>query len=317
MRLEGNKAWAILLEDEKLAISLHHSSGKSSWQAGEIMQKAHYKYLEIKARAEKFFKMFHEYFTIYDDQLIPPSVILDRDFKLYLDLVIIKRNKIKEAISKIDNTSYKKTLTREVELSKHLNKLKRHPRPEGRNLFNLILDFDRWNNFRVIPRDMQEPSAFKRRNKNRYRKRVKKLMGLNEIAIEALSKNLVYKKKGKLATKLGYLPLITDSGEGHKILTVHLTKKNLDYISGNELYIFRTQEEAKKLVDTIFEFYLSEKRHCRDGQLFWPLYRDIVRLAINHDEVDKVIPQRKNYQDEDSIDETLARASKIKTRLNL
>ena len=57
---ENNPAWMILIEEEQLALTLHYGPEKSTWQAGEIMKKAHYKYLEIKARGEKFLKIFIE-----------------------------------------------------------------------------------------------------------------------------------------------------------------------------------------------------------------------------------------------------------------
>jgi hypothetical protein len=50
MELLTSKAWGLLTEEEQTALKLQLGLGKSSWQASEIMGKAHYKYLEIKKR---------------------------------------------------------------------------------------------------------------------------------------------------------------------------------------------------------------------------------------------------------------------------
>ena len=42
-----SKAWQILNKDEKTALMLTFNQKKSSWEAGDIMDKSHYKYLEI------------------------------------------------------------------------------------------------------------------------------------------------------------------------------------------------------------------------------------------------------------------------------
>lgn len=38
-----------------------------------------------------------------------------------------------------------------------------------KDTLRLILEFDRWNNFRILPRMLQQPSAFKRRSNKRTR----------------------------------------------------------------------------------------------------------------------------------------------------
>ena len=98
---ENNPAWMILIEEEQLALTLHYGPEKSTWQAGEIMKKAHYKYLEIKARGEKFLKIFIEHYEIYGD-LFPDDLIISPSFRKFLDLTIIQRMQVSNAIKEID-----------------------------------------------------------------------------------------------------------------------------------------------------------------------------------------------------------------------
>jgi len=51
-------AWEWLSETEQRSLFLTLSTGKSSWEAGEMLKISHYKYLEIKERSEEFFKLF-------------------------------------------------------------------------------------------------------------------------------------------------------------------------------------------------------------------------------------------------------------------
>lgn len=55
------KAWDCLTEQEQNSLFLNLSNGLSARETGEILKVSHYKYLEIKARAEKLFKLFSDF----------------------------------------------------------------------------------------------------------------------------------------------------------------------------------------------------------------------------------------------------------------
>lgn len=55
------KAWDCLNEIERQSLFLQLSESKSSWEAGEILKLSHYKYLEIRERSEKFFRLFSDF----------------------------------------------------------------------------------------------------------------------------------------------------------------------------------------------------------------------------------------------------------------
>ena len=70
--------------------------GLSTWEAGEILKMSHYKYLELKARAEKFFKLFSDYFELHPSLVNPKSPIEPR-FRDYIFGAMVKRLPKEEA----------------------------------------------------------------------------------------------------------------------------------------------------------------------------------------------------------------------------
>ena len=58
----------------------------------------------------------------------------------------------------------------------------------------LILEFDRWNNFRVLPIMLQQPSAFKRRLNKKDKIYIKYLLDrIPEFVLEKLKERFYYK----------------------------------------------------------------------------------------------------------------------------
>lgn len=68
------KAWSCLIDKEQQSLFLQLSESKSSWEAGEILKLSHYKYLEIRERSEKFFRLFSDFLRntlLSFDQIVP------------------------------------------------------------------------------------------------------------------------------------------------------------------------------------------------------------------------------------------------------
>ena len=91
-----SKAWNCLREDEKQSFFLQISSGKSAWEAGTIMKRSHYKYVEIREKSQKFFKMFTEFFERHES-IFRPDAPYRRVFMDYIEGCIEKRLSRKEA----------------------------------------------------------------------------------------------------------------------------------------------------------------------------------------------------------------------------
>ena len=289
--MEINKqAMGILTLDEKSSLVLTKVQDKSSWQAGEILGRSHYKYLEIKQRAEKFFEMFTYHYDTYE-QLIPEDVKLSQDFQDYLHYAIEKRQAIKNVITQIENPEYKKVKTRDIVIEKEVLYLKNTKSLHGRNLYNLIMDFDRYNNFRILPKSVQEPSAFKRRNKTRFRKHLNISTTLNPYTLfrirelfEKTTKNL--KKENEGFVVLACYPA------SKEIIRINANDDNLQALSRISLYVFKRKEQAIEYLDLIFDYL--EERNPKKGLKFWPNFRNTVKTALNYGIINNIAPSRKS-----------------------
>lgn len=284
-----DKAWNILKEDEQSALSLTHTFSKSTWQAGEIMNKAHYKYLEIKARAEKFVKMFTAYFE-ETDQLIPDNTFLHRDFVEYLHLSIIQRKTPKEISDSNPDTLLFVDKSRDRLINQEMVKLKEAKDEPHKELYLLIMEFDRWNNHRILPKNLQEPSAFKRRNKSRNLKHLKKISAIPRFTIKRIIAKYQYEGKYK---KL-YVPILTDlHDDRYIVLTVKNYKNTVEDLSKIGLFLFEDKETADDMGYLIEAYINKQQKTCKEGQKFWPKYRLLSEKAINWKEINNIVPVRK------------------------
>lgn len=280
------EAWAILTNDEQTALNLQYGFDKSSWQVGEIMDKSHYKYLEIKYRAEKFLALFTNHFKIYHE-LIPDFLNVDPELKDYFTHCIKKRNKphiITKALKKNDRLGLLQKLTSFIKDLENSEDIHKH------NLLNVIKDFDRWNNFRILPKELQEPSAFKRRVKNTYKKNLKVLKIVNPLIIKKLQEVLGSKKSTGL-----YLPVI---GEAHKIILINLrvSKKCIELNNSLNLYYFKDKKLAEDYITLCRQYLYAPDKSCKDGLEFWPKYREFIQQSANYHEVQKISPNRRRLE---------------------
>lgn len=276
--------FVILKAEEKAALSLQHSQGKSTWQAGEILNKSHYKYLEIKMRAEKFFECFVTHYNTYE-KLIPDSVHVNPIFALYLNLAIERRLPIKEIISKIDDPIYKKTPTREEAIAQEVNLLKDSKSLHAQNLYNTIMEFDRFNNFRVLAKSVQEPSGFKRRNSTRFKKHLKISTTLNPYTIFRIKE--LYKRNTSNLKKPGYVVI------SEEIIRVSTDEKTLKDFARISLYVFREKEKAEEYMALTLA-YTRVDRNPKLGLTFWPKFRSIIQLGMNYNLIHNIAPTRRS-----------------------
>ena len=296
MKKSDNSAWRVLTEDERVALTLSIQYGKSTWQAGEIMGKAHYKYLEIQARAKTFFKLFTIYFEKTNNLIIPEGVAIHPDIAEFIRLTIVHRLGYREAIKEIgNNTPLNINAARERLLEEYMKQLSNDDNPLARDLYDLVLDFDRWNNFRILPTSLQEPSAFKRRNKTRLLKHLRNLKNLHEFHIDRFISK--FRAKNGHLNPL-YLPLISDTFiEGYDVIKIRNKPDIVNYLSTEfRLYVFKDRDDADNY-GYLVETYLNKpKKDCKHGQSFWPKYRTAISKANNYTDVNNIIPRRKNLE---------------------
>lgn len=287
----NEQAWGILREDEKLALTLKHGHGKSTWEAGEIMDKAHYKFLEIEARAKKFLKLFTEHFDTFG-KLIPDGVRMEDRFRTYIELVIGKRESIPEAIYGVGDTVFSILSFRERLVIEEMEKMLRVDKVTYRSLALLILEFDRWNNYRILPREIQEPSAFKRRNKKNDIKNIKNIWELNSYVVELIHKR--YQVPENDTGRLMYVPLPSRLLPVEKYMLVSkFSEKSIRELTKLGLYVFSKKVFAQEFLELIISYKAGNFKHPKEGLKFWPKYRLSTKNALNYNFIQKRIASRK------------------------
>lgn len=291
MKSKNDKAWNILTDEERLVLNLSAVHGKSSWEIGEIVQKAHFKLLEIQKRCVKFFEMFTTHYETYG-VLFPDESVVGKDFREYFQGVIEQRLTPKEAISRMYNSTVWSIKESRVRLiTEGMDKLLDSRNECDRDIFNLIKEFDAWNNFRVLPDNLQEPSAYKRRNKAREAKHLRNISRIPMESIEFIRE--LYEYNGKYQKM--YLPLIhLEFEKGYKIITVRYSQKNIKALTHLYLYVFDNETLANSFADLVVEYFTSEDKSAKSGQKFWPKFRDTRQYAINFQEIENVNVFRKH-----------------------
>lgn len=281
-------AWNILNEDERTALSLSLSFNKSTWESGEIMHKAHFKYLEIQKRARKFLEIFTNHFEKYGG-LFPEHIQISFAFREYLQFTILERKTISKTTKIMEDTSYLIASRRNKLIIKELKRLADHNTEYSNDFYNLIMDFDRWNNFRILPLEVQEPSAFKRRNKVRNVKHLKNITGLPQYSVLKLIEYYGYNGK---YPKL-YLPIISPYVQGGwKVIMVKNCTLNINEITRIGLFLFELRAKAEEFAGLVCEYFMGSDKSCRAGQRFWPQFRIIMYNAVNYKSIENIHKSR-------------------------
>lgn len=281
------KAWGSLTQDEQTSLTVQQGMQKSSWQGGEIINRSHYKYLEINYRAKQFLKMFTEHLEAYD-RLIPDFLEGDKLVVFFFQRCLEERKKPMEVISQIkEKHRINKSMMNE-RIIDQLDKWEDSDDAHEKNVFELVKEFDRWNNFRILPKCIQEPSAYKRRLKNVHKKHLKMIAALHPLSLRKFLKHFIAP-----GTKTGiYMPMIIQGNP--LIYTIKNNKQSREILNTIGIYVFTDTKKAKEYLESI-ELYMSKKKkECKDGLEFWPKYRDLIKEAINYSEVQKISPTRKH-----------------------
>lgn len=287
----NKQAWEMLTEDERIALGLKMGMNKSTWEAGEILDRSHYKYLEIQYRAKKFLEMFTEHLELYRE-LIPKYIQGDSVVKKYLEYCMVKRMKTMAAITEINNNDEDRVYSKADMNNRIIEQIRKWGRSENvyeLSIFNIVKEFDRWNNFRILPRELQEPSAFKRRIKNMYKKHIRVFKIMPDLSKKKL-KQLVETKN----SPFGYLPMITRGKI--EILKVKENKNTIPLFVDLCLYVFKVEDEAKEYITDVFHYVNMAKKDCKDGINFWNKYRDHIGKANNFEGIQKITATRSHLE---------------------
>lgn len=276
----NDKAWACLSYQEQQSLALQTSYGKSTREVAEILNITYYKYLELKERSEKFFKMFFEYFSKYDT-LIKPNSGLDYRFQSYLEGCIERRiDRCKTVEVTEDSSMYvvkirTKFLMKQMALLEIMAKENEH----DRDLYILIKEFDRWNNWRILPKKLQMPSAYKRRGNRRVKLLMKYVWRISYDKIEIIIDKFQTKSKKDIVWFVVFNEENFDNG--YQVIATKNRERTLEILSRLYIYVFADKTFAEMYGFLITEYHFNEKKNSKIGQKFWPSFRETIKEALN------------------------------------
>lgn len=281
------KAWECLTEVEKKSLFLQLSNGKSSWEAGGILNIAHYKYLEIRERAEKFFKMFTDYFELHTSIFNPESPC-EESFRDYIEGAIEKRLTRKQAAVYTGDSTNLIHKVRIRVIERNIQRLRESENPWDKDTLALIMEFDRWNNFRILPKMLQQPSAYKRRANKKDKIYIKYLL---ERVPEWIHTKIIerFKYKVKPGIKKYWICLISEDlyTDGYMLLPIRPNEESITEMSRFYIYIFEDKEDADTFGFMVSKF-MDKTSEVKLGQKFWPEYREVVQKAVNYNQVNNI-----------------------------
>lgn len=287
MKKNEQLAWDLLTQNEQNSLFLTLGKGLSSWESGEMLNIAHYKYLELKERAEKFFKMYTEYFED-TPSLISPNSPIDNRFRDYIEACIEKRLTKSESIRYTGDSSLCVRKISSRLIVKNMERLKESKDPWDIKLFKLIMEFDRWNNWRILPRAIQAPSAYKRRNNKREKIYISYMNKLPTYKVSALYDIYKYSRK-KHSKPCYYICLISKElfEDGYTVIPIKTDDATVESLSKLYIYVFKEKEFADILGYQLTSFE-SKITKPTLGQKFWPQFRDNIQRAINYPSVNNI-----------------------------
>lgn len=278
MKVNKEKAWTYLTEVEKQSIYLTTGQGLSGWQAGEILGITHYKYLELKARSETLFKLFTDYFNKHQT-LIRPTSIIKPQFRDYIIACVEKRLDLPSAKRFAGEGKWSIKDIREKAILKGMETLKNSENEHDRDLHVLLQEFDRWNNFRILPTIIQATSPYKRKSNRQAKAYFKFLRNIHINTINKITRTKTYRGK-----EVAYIAMFDETFvSGYTLIPIKNSVENIKYFTLNKIYIFPSYEDAIVFANLVKreEIIFTAK----DGLKFWKEYDEVIRGAINCNEI--------------------------------
>lgn len=281
------KAWDCLTQKEQQSLFLQLSENKSSWEAGEILKLSHYKYLEIRERSEKFFRLFSDFFE-KRTSIFRPDCPCERNFQDYIEGCLEKRLKRREAALYSGDAAQILPKVNTHNIMRNMKRLRESEDPWDQDTVKLIFEYDRWNNSRILPRMLQQPSAFKRRLNKKDKIYIRYLLSrVPEWMHTKVKERFRYKvKPGK---KKYWVCLISQElyTDGYLLLPVRPLEEVVKEFSRFYMYVFEEKDDADTFGFMVSKF-MDKTGDVKLGQKFWPEYRYCVQKAVNYNQVNNI-----------------------------
>ncbi len=291
------KAWKHLTEKEKQSLSLIVVLERTRPEASMIMNVSSYKFGEILTRARKFFIMFTDYYEKYPS-LIPPSLdIIESPGKDYINMVVRTRETRRSQISALGFEEFISPSRKEGFWKNVKEILQKDSDPHSKAFWELLVEFDRWNSRRILPKTYQLLSPFSRRRIRVYKKIYKTLVGLSETSYRVIELHSGTKKP-----PLMYLPQASESNP--KPISVVKSSGKIKYFTDNRLPVFLEESRAFELAEMSRIYATVKSPSSTISHKFWASFRNMITYAINAKELMEADPvefDEVKFQDKEFI----------------
>lgn len=280
------KAWDCLKEKERQCLFLAISENKSTCEASQLMGMTHYKYMELKERAEKFFRLFSDFFEKHG-AIFRPDCPCEFQFRHYIEGVIEKRIGSKEARLFTGDASQILPKVNHRTITRNMRWLIETGNPWDIDTVKFIREFDRWNTFRILPVMLQQPSAYKRRLNRKYKAYIKYLLHkMPEWFLDKVKEKYWYKTN--YPKEKYYIVMIYPSDRiNYKIIPVRPKEEVVKQLTQWYFYVFKTEDDADTFGFMVTRFNVKS-RGVSLGQKFWPEFRLCISQAINYQEINNM-----------------------------
>lgn len=231
--------------------------------------------------------MFADFFEKHNS-IFRPDCPCERNFQDFIEGVIEHRLKKRDAVVYTGDSTQQITKVNRKNLIRNMKYLKESEDNWDLDSMRLIFEFDRWNNFRILPSILQQPSAFKRRLNKKDKIYIKYLLErIPTWVLEKLKERFYYKVKP--SKKKWWVALISPDlyTDGYYLLPIRPEEEVLNEMNRFYIYVFDDKEDADTFGYLVTSFYERTAKVIA-GQKFWPEYRYLVQKAINYNAVNNI-----------------------------
>lgn len=198
---------------------------------------------------------------------------------------MVKRLPKEEAKLHTGDSSFLLTKISNIKIEKWMSILKQSEDEWDKDLYALIMEFDRWNSYRILPRKLQASTPYKRRTNKKEKVYIKYLHRIPDFKIRAMVDK--YWSNGKPENRY-YISIISTLFDGgYSIIPIRKDKDILSEITKMKIYIFSTIMDADIFGVLVKEFF-ERTKDPKSGLKFWEEYRSVIKTAINYREINNM-----------------------------
>ena len=147
------------------------------------------------------------------------------------------------------------------------------------------MEFDRWNNYRILPRILQAPTPFKRRSTKKDKVYLSFLNRIPDFKIRAMVD--IYWRHGKPEKRYYCAFISTIFPDGYTVVPIVRKKNVVQEITDTKIYIFEDRLDAEEFGLLVSQYFLNTAGISR-AMKFWKRYRELIQNAINYREINNM-----------------------------